>query len=144
MFSLSAALVAALTLGAPTPQPVRAAPMSAAPRALAMPGCPGSTAKVLVRCGSRTPTRGAVSVIIHECGGRIASIYMPGPADAPVKKVGVVVVQKARQAGQPDVWEGKGFSLWISGTHPMADGRDLAGLDTTLLGSKQSIELACQ
>ena len=108
-----------------------------------MPGCPAA-AKVLLRCGSRMPTRGATSVVVQECGKRIASIYTPGRADAPEKKAGVIVTKKATLAGQPEVWEGKGFSLWISGTHPMADGRLLAGLDTSALGTQQSIELACQ
>lgn len=147
MLPLAAALAAALVAGAPAVLPERAVPQApAAPRARppAMPACPGANAKVVLRCGNRTPTRGAVSVVVHECGGLIASIYQPGPNDAPVKKASVAVVHKPRLAGQPDQWVGKGFSLWVSGTHPMADGRDLAGLDTTLLGGARTLELACQ
>lgn len=152
MLSFSAVLLAA-ALATPAPVPSRAAPKSAVvsatpltpiARRSAMPSCPGANAKVILRCGSRMPTRGAVSVVIHECGVRIASIYLPGPTDKPVKKASAFVVHKPRLAGQPDLWEGKGFSLWISTTHPMADGRDLAGLDTTLLGGTRTIELACQ
>jgi hypothetical protein len=135
----AAALVSSVSFGA------LAGPQSAAvAKPLPMAACPGANPKVVLRCGSRTPSRGAASVVIHECRGQIASIFLPGPRDAAVKKAGVAVTHKPRLAGQPDKWEGKGFSLWVSGTHPMADGRSLAGLDTSLLGAQQSLELACQ